>query len=203
MSEVLKKILLFLKAHPVVANLIYIIIAAWIIFTGALFFLDHWTHHGEVSVVPSLKGLNYCDAKRELLQRNFVVELSDSIYDSSYPAGTVVEQSPRANAKVKNGRTVYLTIVAYSPRMVTVPYFLNTSLRQGRSMFEGLGVKNVRIVEVESEYKDLVLAAKFNGLPLKPGARIPVTATVTLEVGKGYEAVPEDSVEEIFIEEEE
>lgn len=203
-SEALKKILSFLKAHPIVANLIYIFIAAWIIFTGALFFLDYWTHHGEVSVVPSLKGMNYDDARRELQQRNFAVELSDSIYDSTYPAGTVVEQSPRANAKVKDGRTVYLTIVAYSPRMVTVPYFMNTSLRQGRSMFEGLGIRNVKIVEVESEYKDLVLAAKFNGLPLKPGARIPVTATVTLEVGKGYEPfADEESEDEIIIEEQE
>ncbi len=191
----MKKIILFLKSHRIVANLIYIIAATFAIFTGALFFLDYWTHHGEVIVVPSLKGMNVDDARRELLQRGFVVELSDSIFDSNTPAGTVVEQSPRANAKVKDGRTVYLTIVSYTPRMVTVPYYINSSLRQGVSMFEGLGISSVKTVEVESEYKDLVLAAKYNGLPLKPGMKIPVTATVTLEVGRGYDVV-DDYVDE-------
>lgn len=169
-------------------------IALFIICTGAMFFLDQWTHHGEEAVVPQLKGLSFDDAIRSLRQQDFQYELSDSIYDSKYPPGTVVEQSPAANASVKPGRMVYLTIVAFSPKMVSVPNFLNTSLRQGKSMFEAVGIKNVRIVEVESEYKDLVLGAKFNNLPLRPGTRIPVTATVTLEVGRGY-AYEADSVE--------
>ena len=44
-----------------------------------------------------------------------------------------------------------------------------------------------------SEYRDLVIGAKFNGITLKPGARIPTSATVTIEVGGGLPD-EEDSV---------
>ena len=82
---------------------------------------------------------------------------------------------------------MYLTIVAFSPELVTVPDFYNVSVRQARSMFEGLGIKEIREVPVISEFSGLVLGAKFNGVSLQPGARIPVSAIVTLEVGSGYE----------------
>ena len=112
-------------------------------------------------------------------------ELSDSIYDDKTRPGTVLEQSPRANTKVKPGRTVYLTVNAFTPKMISVPDLADMSLRQARSTLEGLGIKNIREHYVVSEYRDLVLAVKFNGITLQPGARIPASATVTLEVGEG------------------
>ena len=76
-------------------------------------------------------------------------------------------------------------------------------------MFQGLGIKEVREVPVVSEYDGLVLGAKFNGVSLQPGARIPVSAVVTLEVGTGIEEEPgaevdtmaiDDVIEELNIE---
>ncbi|MGM9844150.1 MAG: PASTA domain-containing protein [Muribaculaceae bacterium] len=200
----MKKVITFLKNHPIIANLIYMFFAGWIIILAALFFLDHWTHHGEESTVPKVTGMTFNEAQNLLGSAGLAVELSDSIYDSKRPAGSVVEQSPHPNAKVKPGRTVYLTIVAFTPKTVTVPHYLNMSSRSAKAAFEGLGIKNIRIVEVESEYKDLVLGAKVNGIPLKPGTRLPVTATVTLEVGKGYEASAdtlsmEDELKDLFL----
>lgn len=190
-----KKILAFLKKHPIIRHLLFIFIAGWMILVAAMFFLDSWTHHGEEAVVPMVKGLELRVAEKTLREKGMAYELTDSIYDRSYPPGTVVEQSPRANARVKPGRTVYLTIVAFSPKLVTVPPFMNVSMREGKAMFEGLGFKEVRVVEVESEYKDLVLGAKINGVPLKAGQRVPQSSVITLEVGRGYTVVEEDSVE--------
>ena len=81
---------------------------------------------------------------------------------------------------------MYLTVVAFSPKLITVPDFYNVSARQARSMFEGIGIKEIREVPVTSEYAGLVLGAKFNGVALQPGARIPISAVVTIEVGTGY-----------------
>lgn len=185
---VFEKIKLFFKNHRIIANVILIIIVAWAICTIAMFFLDSWTRHGEQVQVPSVKGLSYTEATNRLFAEDFTVEITDSIFDSTMRPGTVVEQSPIPGANVKPGRTVYLTVVAFTPKMVTVPYYLNSSLRQGRSMFEGLGFKRVDVRMVPSEYKDLVLGAHYNGLPLTPGMRIPITAKITLEVGLGYGA---------------
>lgn len=169
-------------------------LATLVICMLALTFLSSWTHHGDEVAVPEVKGMSFADATNKLKGENFIVEIADSVFDTTRAPGTVVEQMPRSGAMVKPGREVYLTVVAFSPKMISVPYFLNASQRQATAMFEGLGIKNIEIREVVSEYKDLVLGAKFNGIPLKPGARIPVTATITLEVGSGYQQL-EDSVD--------
>ncbi|MDE6266571.1 MAG: PASTA domain-containing protein [Muribaculaceae bacterium] len=189
----LQKIIEFFKNHPIIRNLVIICITGWVILVAAMFFLDSWTRHGEVAVVPMVKGLTLDEAGKVLKENGMNYELTDSIYDRSYPPGTVVEQSPRANANVKPGRMVYLTIVAFAPRLVTVPPFMNVSVREGRAMFEGLGFKEVRVVEVESEYKDLVLGAKANATSLRAGQRVPQSAVITLEVGSGYTVQESDS----------
>lgn len=182
----------FIKTHPILFNFLLIILAGCGVVWITLIALDIWTGHGEYKYVPNMQGLSYSQAVKALHAAGLQAELSDSIYDNATPPGTVLEQSPRAKTKVKPNRVVYLTVNAFSPKMVAVPSLVDMSLRQACSVLEGLGIKKVREVYVASEYKDLVIGAKFNGIQLKPGARIPVTATVTIEVGRGLEEESED-----------
>lgn len=175
----------FIKKHPILFNFLLIILAGVGVVWMSLIALDIWTGHGKYEVVPDMKGLSYNQATTALYAAGLNAELSDSIYDEGTKPGTVIEQSPRANTKVKPNRTVYLTINAFSPKMITIPRLSDMSLRQARSTLEGIGIKHIKVRYVVSEYKDLVLGAKFNGITLQPGARIPVNATVTLEVGEG------------------
>lgn len=177
----------FVKRHPVLMNFIYVIAASCLLFWFLLLFIDYWTFHGQERVVPDVKGQAYSSAAGNVDLAGLTPVLTDSVFDSYTRPGTVVEQVPVPGARIKKGGSVYLTIVAFSPKLVTVPDFMNVSVRQARSMFEGLGIKEVRTVEVISEYSGLVLGARFNGVALQPGARIPVSAVVTLEVGSGYE----------------
>lgn len=147
--------------------------------------LDSWTNHGESIEVPDVKGLQYNAACETLEKADFVVVLSDSLYDTKTKPGCVIEQNPKVGTKVKMGRTIYLTVNAFSPRSVTIPALTDVSLRQAESILEGLGIKNVVIKKVPSEFKDLVLAATRNGQRLLAGARIPVNSKVVLEVGAG------------------
>lgn len=151
-----------------------------------MWFLDFWTFHGQERVVPDVKGQTYASAAGNVDLSGLRAVITDSVFDSYSRPGTVVEQVPVAGAKIKKGGTVYLTIVAFTPKLVTVPEFYNVSVRQARSMFAGLGISDIREIPVVSEYEGLVLGAKFNGVALQPGARIPVSAVVTLEVGSGY-----------------
>lgn len=175
----------FRKRHPVLMNVIYAlaatVLAAWI----ALWFLDFWTFHGQERAVPDVKGQSYDMALGNIDRAGLRAVVTDSIYDSYARPGTVVEQSPVPSARIKKGGTVYLTLVAYTPKMVTIPDFYDVSERQARSMLEGLGITQVMTVGVPSEYAGLVLGAKFNGVALRPGAKVPVTAVITLEVGEG------------------
>ena len=187
--------------HPVLMNIVYIMIASVVLVWILLMFIDSWTLHGEESVVPPVKGQSIELATKTLSSDGFQCEVMDSVFGSNLAPGTVVEQTPREGSKVKPGRTIYVSIVAYSPKMVTVPDFMNVSMRQGVSMFEGLGLK-VSIVTVPSEFKDLVLGAKSNGHSLRAGERIPASASVIIEVGGGVneEEIEEDILSEIEIE---
>lgn len=177
----------FRKRHPVLMNLLYIILTGCMLMWMLMWFLDFWTFHGEERVVPDVKGQTYDSAAGNVDISGLNAIISDSVFDSYSRPGTVVEQTPIPGARIKKGGNVYLTIVAFSPKLVTVPDFYNVSARQARSMFEGLGIKEIREVPVTSEYAGLVLGAKFNGVELQPGARIPVSAVVTIEVGSGWE----------------
>ncbi len=201
----------FRKRHPVLMNFIYVCAASCVAIWLLLLFLDYWTFHGEERMVPDVKGQAYANAAGNVDLAGLRPVLSDSVFDAYAKPGTVVEQMPIPGAKIKKGGSVYMTIVAFSPKLVTVPDFYNASVRQARSMFEGLGIREVREVPVLSEYSGLVLGAKFNGVSLQPGARIPVSAVVTLEVGTGIEEELEtgadvdtlaidDAIEELDIE---
>ncbi len=200
----------FRKRHPVLMNFIYICIASCVTIWLLLLFLDFWTFHGEERVVPDVKGQTYISASGNVDLAGLRPVLSDSIFDAYTKPGTVVEQMPVPGAKIKKGGSVYMTIVAFSPKLITVPDFYNASVRQARSMFECLVIQEVHEVPVVSEYDGLVLGAKFNGASLQPGARIPVSAVITLEVGTGIEeeetgmyvdtVAIDDAIEELDIE---
>ncbi len=180
-------------------NIAAMALVGFIILWIALSWLDSWTHHGEYISVPEVKGLSYNEAYEKLRGEGFAVEISDSVYDVARIApGTVVEQNPKCDAKVKGGRKVYLTITAFSPKTVTIPSLVDVSVRQAKSVLEGLGFKNITIVSVPSEYRDLVLGVKASGVRLSKGARVPVTSQITLEVGAGSESAVEDSTEDSF-----
>ena len=103
----------------------------------------------------------------------------------------MIEQNPKAGTIVKEGREVFLTIHAFSPKMVTLPSLTDISLRQARSILEGLDIKNIVERRVPSEFKDLVLAVRYKGARLQAGARVPAGARIELE---GVQELIPDSV---------
>lgn len=176
---------IFRKRHPIVMHLLYASGATALAVWMALWFLDFWTFHGQERAVPDVKRQSLTMAEGNISRAGLKAVVTDSVYDSYARPGTVVEQSPIPLAKIKRGGTVYLTLVAFTPKMVTIPDFYDVSERQARSMLEGLGITQVMTVTVPSEYAGLVLGAKFNGVSLRPGAKVPVTAVITIEVGGG------------------
>ena len=187
----------FFAAHPVIANLICIVLTGFVLLWGVLIFLDYWTRHGETSTVPQIKGMTFENAKLFLAEADLTVEISDSIYDRSTAPGTVLESWPKAGAVVKRGRQVYVTITAFSPKMLTIAMpVIGVSSRQAVSYLEALGITSIRLVSVPSQYPDLVENAYSDGKVLTVGAPLPVTASVTLEVGTAPEETYGDELDD-------
>lgn len=184
MNKITSFIKHFFGSHPIIANLLLIILVGCILIWIALIYLDHWTRHGETSTVPQIKGLSYAQASQLLDEADLSIEISDSIYERNTAPGTVIESWPKAGAVVKRGRQVYVTITAFSPKMVTISMpVIGVSSRQAVSYLEALGITSIRLVSVPSQYPDLVENAYSGNKTLTVGASLPVTSSVTLEVG--------------------
>lgn len=174
----MKRILLHIGLMIIVAVAI-----GWL----AMLWLDVWTRHDSTISVPSVKSMTFDNAARMLADEGLVAVLTDSVYDKTTRPGTVIEQNPKVGTMVKEGREVYLTINAFSPKMVTLPTLTDISVRQAKSILEGLEIKNVVEKRVPSDFQDLVLGVYYKGRRLSPGARVPVNARIEIEVGEGVQ----------------
>lgn len=193
MSELRK----FKERHPLLASILGIAATGIIIVWILQLFLHFWTHHGDNATVPDIRRLSYVEAGEALRRANLEIAISDSIYDTSVAPGTVVESWPKAGSTVKAGRSVYVTVTAFSPKNVTITMPISgVSSRQAMSYLKALGITNVQTVCVPSQYDNLVLGAKADGRPLGVGSIIPVNARVVLEVGQyvDSDSVATDSV---------
>ena len=163
------------------------LLAMVVVFVGAAYaalaWLDIYTQHGKAVEVPHVKDMNAILATKELEKSKLKAIIIDSTFVKNLPAGSVLDQKPEGGARVKTGRTVYLTINANSAPKVAVPDIMdNSSLRQAEARLRALGFKLTKHEYIEGE-KDWIYSVTYNGRELHAGEKIPHESTLTLHVG--------------------
>lgn len=174
-------------------NLIAMVVVVIAALFGALKWLDGYTRHGMAVVVPDVKGLSVEQAIPEFQAHGLVCEVSDSTYVKTQPAGSILDYTPGAGQKVKQGRLIRLTINTLSVPLMTVPDVAdNSSLRQAeaRLLASGFKLDSVQLVPGE---KDWVYSVKYQDRELLVGDKVPMGAILTLVAGDGGE-LPKDSL---------
>ena len=150
---------------------------------GVLHWLDTYTHHGESIIVPNVNGLPIKQAEIEFDKKNLKFMVVDSNYVKGMLAGAILDQKPAGGAKVKKGRTVYLTINTDEVPKIAIPDIIdNSSYRQAEARLRSLGFKMTEPEFIEGE-KDWIYGVKYNGKELTSGEKIPREAVLTLCVG--------------------
>lgn len=167
--------------------LMFIIGCALIAIT--LYWLQIYTKHGESITVPSVRGLQIEEVENILSKSDLKYEVIDSLFLTDGIPGAVVEQTPEENAKVKKGRTIYITIQAKGVQMISIPNLKDHSQRQAISTLRSLGFSNVIIDEVPSAYKGLVIDVLFENKSLEADKKVPKGSPITLVVGAGGEQI--------------
>ena len=177
-------------------NLIAMMAVVILLLFGVLKWLDVYTRHGEAVVVPDVKGMTVGEAEMLLRNHGLVCVVSDSNYVKNKPAGSILELNPSAGQKVKEGRTIYLTINTLDVPFRLVPDVAdNSSVRQAQAKILAAGFK-LSENELISGEKDWVYGVKYKGRQLNMGDKVPVGATLTLLVGDGETQVQDsDSLE--------
>ena len=174
-----------------IAMIVVVIGAAW----GTLHWLDNYTRHGQSVTVPNVKGLPLRAAENEINKLGLNAIAIDSNYVKGMPAGAVLEQTPESNSKVKEGRTVYLTInTADVPKSAIPDIIDNSSSRQAEARLRAMGFKLTAPELIEGE-KDWVYGVKYKEHQLMSGDKVPRESVLTLCIGAGEDGLPGDSIQ--------
>ncbi len=171
----------------VVRNLMLLAVLCIILVYGALRWLDIYTRHNQAIVVPDVSEMQVDEARRLIEAEGLRCEVVDSINSRKHKAGVIVDQIPKANSKVKENRIVFLTINASKSHTVVVPDVKDLSQRQAVATLRALGFKIGGIEYKPYKYRDLVIDVLYNKKPIEASARIPYGASLSLQVGDGYE----------------
>lgn len=144
-----------------------------------------YTKHDEGQTIPDVTKRPVHQARELLIQHGLRDSVVDTRYNSAYPPGYVIDQSPEANLIVKPGRMIYLTVNAENTPKVIVPDLTNTSLRNARLQLRNYGLQVGSITYVSSPFKNTVIKQSVpGGIALEKGAIVNLTVSDGLGINK-------------------
>ncbi|MCL2289294.1 MAG: PASTA domain-containing protein [Bacteroidetes bacterium] len=162
-----------------------------VIFVVALAVLKSYTRHGTEVVMPDFIGMNAQELlMKEDISKDYIIVVSDYIYDRKTLPGTVLKQDPHVGEMVKKGRKVYVTVASSDPPKVTMPQLQDVSLRQAEIMLRAIGLERGTVIFKPSPFENAVLEQLYNGRAIAPGTEISAGETITLVVGKNPGDLP-------------
>lgn len=185
--------------NSILKNLFVMIITGVVLVVLTLLFLSFYTRHGHNVVVPRLEGLQIEEANIILKAKGLHAEIVDSVYHREAVPGAILDQTPKADNKVKEGRSIYVTVYSKSPQQIAVPGLVDYSTRQAIALLNSLGFTQLSIEEVPSEYSGLVMAVEYHGRTLSPDEKIPAGSPLNLLVSSSKLADSLGVTEEIII----
>ena len=130
--------------------------------------------------VPSVIGLTYSDASRQLTKQGFKAERGETRFHNAAPRGTVLDQQPSPETKERQGARVTLTISA-GQRIATVPGVIGMSRELALNALEVAGFD---VGEVSERASNEPRGAVIDSRP-RPGAQAPMPSTVSLVISAG------------------
>ncbi len=174
----------FLLSRTFLIQLIIAVVLVIALLWGTMQALKIYTNHGESYPVPDFSGLKKEQAADIASKQKLKIEIVDSVYVNDVPPGAVIDQVPEAGFKVKESRTIFLTINSNQPEQVTLPKLTDISYRQAQVLIENSGLKVGQISYQPSEYNDLVLNVFINSEDIKPGKKVAKGTSIDLVIGR-------------------
>lgn len=102
--------------------------------------LPFYTRHGAEYQLPDVTEKSQIAATDILSNNGFLPIVQDSVFDATYPKGTVVRQNPSPYATVKKGRRVYL-VVSDGEKPIYMPYLIKESLTNSELILKESGLQ--------------------------------------------------------------
>jgi beta-lactam-binding protein with PASTA domain len=165
----------------------HLIVAASVV-ALALLLVSLWlmiyTRHGETFALPEFIGLSITDAQRLAHEKHLRIEVIDSVFIAGKQRGSVIEQNPKPKVRVKNNRTVFLTMNAMSAKKVKAPSVVGLSLRQAKATIELQGLEVGRLIFTYDMASGNVIGQLYGGRTLQAEQQLTFGSKIDLIIGK-------------------
>jgi len=146
--------------------------------------LGFYTNHGEAFSVPNFEGLNVKQAQTLAAEKNLRLKIIDSVYNAPGRRGTVIDQNPPMDFKVKSNRSIFVTIKSMQPEFIKMPNFVSLTLIQAKADIETYGLKIGELQYRPSKYDNIVLEQQFQNGKIEEGTEIAKGSRIDLILGK-------------------
>lgn len=153
--------------------------------SGLIYHLVSGMGDGGEIIVPNLAGFTADEAEEKLEELGLVLERGDEVFDSEYEEGQIVSQTPKAEAKVKKGKIVNVSI-SKGTKTGTVPNLIGKSYADAVFLIEKYGYKvgDVTIGESEMPKDTVIQQTPDEGEEAEPGTTIRFVVSKGVEEGK-------------------
>lgn len=175
----------FLSKRKFYLHFLIAIFATVLLLWIALKSMDIFTQHGDVYIIPDFSGNTLSEIEEKGYRDYFTFEIIDSVYFKTKEKGTIVLQHPLSGSRVKQGRHVYLTIVAQTPEKVLMPNLKNLSLRQALVTLESNELLVGSLEYIQYFARNAVVDQIIEGEPVEPGTELTKGTVIDLILGKG------------------
>ncbi len=147
----------------------------------------------------SLVGYDYNQCK-QIYASYFDMEVDKEIYSSEYPAGVVIEHSPKEGSIIAVGNTTVRCTVSKGPQMISVPNTYELNWETAEKMIGSVGLTYA----FTTEYSETVPEGCVISTNPERNEMIEKGSTVKIVVSKGKEETSAENGEsEVLITEEE
>lgn len=175
----------FIKSKTFLYSLGIMVLVIGISFFMLYNWLNTYTHHGESITVPDVRGLSEEKLARFIEDKHLRYKIVDSLFEDSKAPGSVIEQDPKPDSKVKENRTIYLTVNSSRPPKVKMPDLVDVSFRQAEAILQTFGLRVGQTIYKPDLAKNAVLAQLYKGHAISPNTEIYKGSAIDLVLGDG------------------
>ncbi len=155
-----------------------------IVFSAVFLYMRISTHHGQMLSVPDFSGMTIKQATETAAQKDLKLIVIDSVYNGPGKRGTIIDQNPPPDIKVKEKRKIFVTIKSVNPKIIVMPDFVHSTLVQAKADIETYGLRIGKLTYEPSIFDNVVLKQKYKNAEIKAGTKIPQGAEIELVLGK-------------------
>ena len=176
-----------LKDNWIARNLLLAAAFIIVLIISASVLLRVVTKHGKTVTAPDFTNLTVAQAQELAHSSHVSVKVVDSVFVRRLSGGVVYRQLPKAGSKVKEGRSIFLTINSVVPRKVVMPNLYGYSVTEARSELQNRGLNMGYLNYVRDIATNTVLEQMVDGVEVKAGDLVVSGSTVDLTVAVASE----------------